>query len=431
MKKIISKSQIEKFSSSIKCGDAKGSAFYINQSTILTARHNVIDAINNNASIEIGSKSYPSESILVENAELDICLIKVESIDISLTSLVITQLFFEQDCNLYGFPSLRDDSGEHLNGKINALPKEMPYDIRVKIDGIEDYDYSGLSGAPVFTAGKLIGMARIQIDNEIGIVSFTKAKEFLRLNSIEIIEDEEIRDIPKEIEDSAETSVHNYKTSNKLNNAIKRAHSWLLISGSPGSGKTTFTANFLPDDKEILVCGKYFIKIPNDKEAIQVRTSVRSIITWLEISISKILSNNIDSLDKLEDRINRVSSLLETLSISGISKQYLFIIDGLDEVKNIDSFLGIFPIKIPENIQIILSCTNKDILPSAIKNRIINDNEINIDPLELGKCESYIRTKLERKGIKNEIVQKLAIKSEGHPLYLNYLYKFFKHYRVK
>ncbi|WP_027393240.1 S1 family peptidase [Aquimarina latercula] len=421
MEKIISKSQVEQICVIIKCGDVNGTGFYIGEDIVLTARHNVIDSIDKGVVIGIDNIEYESKAIMAQDAKLDMCLIKVETKNLNYLSLIITQLFFKQDCSTYGFPNYSDKSGEHFDGKINTLPKDSPYDIRLKIKGIEDYDYSGLSGAPVIIEGKLIGIARMQIDDEIGVVSFIKAKEFLNSNSIRVIEDPKTMDLPEEIEDSVVSSVANYKTSDKLNKAIKDKYKWLLCSGSPGSGKTTFTANFKPYNEEILICGKYFIKIPNDKEPIEVRTSVRSILSWLEVSISKALRNNIDLLDKLEDRIKRVETLLSTLSISGVSKRYLFIIDGLDEVKNIESFLGIFPINIPQNIQIIISCTNKDILPSNIKNEIENENEIRIDPLELGDCETYIKSKLKRKKVSVEIIQKLAIKSEGHPLYLNYL----------
>lgn len=430
MEEIISKSQVEQICSFIKCGDTNGSGFYIKEDIILTARHNIVDSINSGTILTVDNKKYESTAIIAENAAIDMCLIKVEIKKQPYLPLIITQLFFRQDCSFYGFPNYSDELGEHLEGKINILPKDKPYDIRIKIEGADDYDYSGLSGAPVYSEGKLIGMVRLQIDDEIGVVSFAKAKEFLELNGIVLTEDSKTKSLPKQLDEIVVSSVTNYKTTKRLNRVLLTNQKWLLCSGSPGSGKTTFAVNFQPDSEEILICGKYFIKIPNDKEAIEVRTSIRSILSWLEISISKALSENIELLDKLEDRIKRVETLLSELSISGISKKYLFIIDGLDEVRNIDSFLGIFPINIPQNIQIILFCTNKDILPSRIKSELVNKNEIRLEPLELSDCENYIQGKLQIKNVTFEMIQKLAMKSEGHPLYLNYLINYLNSIKI-
>lgn len=418
---IFSKNQLEQITTHVKCGDARGTGFFVKNDVFLTARHNIIDAIEKRKSILIEDVLYKSSKIIAENSDVDICLIKVEEKERNCLPLYTTQFFFNQECSFFGFPNYSDKSGEHFLGRINTLPKNKHYDISVRITDFEDYNYEGMSGGPVICEGKLIGMTRLQMDNQIGVVSFAKARSFLESNNISIREDAKVKSLPDEVEETIASIGTNLVSSNRLEEVLNTKQNWLLCSGSPGSGKTTLAAKFMPSDKNLIVCGRYFIKIPNDKMPIEVRTSVRSLLSWLEISISKLLGENIDSLDNIEERIKRIQKLFYSLSISDLSKQFLFIIDGLDEVENLDSFLGILPLNIPKNIRILLFCTNKDILPSKIKGKLLNELETKLEPLGMDYCEIFIQNKLKIEGITNEIIQKLAIKSEGHPLYLNYL----------
>ena len=99
----------------------------------------------------------------------------------------------------------------------------------------------------------------------------------------------------------------------------------------------------------------------------------------------------------------------------------LLFIDGLDEVKNIEDFLGILSMNIPENIKIVLSCISKEILPSDIKNNINATQSISVSPLNISQCEQYILKELKKDIVDFEDIQKIALKSEGHPLYMRYL----------
>ena len=133
MDEIISKSQIEQICLIIKCGDVNGTGFYVREDIVLTARHNIIDSINKGIVIKIDNVEYQSKAIIAEDAQLDMCLIKIKTKNSNYLSLIITQFFFKQDCITYGYPNLEDKNGEHFEGKITTLPKESPYDIRLAI----------------------------------------------------------------------------------------------------------------------------------------------------------------------------------------------------------------------------------------------------------------------------------------------------------
>ncbi|WP_034920876.1 trypsin-like peptidase domain-containing protein [Gillisia sp. CAL575] len=420
MQNIISQEQIEKITIPLTCGDSNGSSFFVKENILLTARHNLLECLEEGEPIKIFDKEYGLTNIIAEDKSLDMCLIEVD-FSAPIFSLIITKLFYKQTCTLFGFPTYSQTNGDHLTGNVHKIATNSPFDISILMNGIEDIDYSGLSGGPVVSNGKLIGMSRSQNGNEIGIVSFKKASYFLNSNEIVVVDDPSLDQIPHGLKNTGEYSIDNTPTENELNNILSQNVSWIICTGSPGSGKTFCASNFEPSEKKNIICGKYFIKIPHDDQPLEVRTSTRSLIRWMEVQISQQLNIHIDQIEKLEDRISRIGNLLLQLSLSDNLSNFIFLIDGLDEVKNIDSFLGIFPAELPSNIKIILFCIDKEILPHFLKRTIQSDFEVKLKSLKIELCENFIQSKLKDYELSIDAVQKLAIKSEGHPLYLNYL----------
>lgn len=61
---------------------------------------------------------------------------------------------------------------------------------------------------------------------------------------------------------------------------------------------------------------------------------------------------------------------------------------------------------IPENIKIVLSCIQKEILPSDIKNNINATQSISVSPLNISQCEQYILKELKKDIVDFEDIQK-------------------------
>jgi hypothetical protein len=129
-----------------------------------------------------------------------------------------------------------------------------------------------------------------------------------------------------------------------------------------------------------------------------------------------------------EKRVERLTSLFDELSnyYQLINKKALIIIDGLDEILDVRSFLDVIPLKLPENIKILLSCISKEILPTNIKSIITDKQSIIAVPINAGQCEAFILKEIGQEKLSIEMIQQLAVKSEGHPLYLRYLVNYLK-----
>jgi hypothetical protein len=132
---------------------------------------------------------------------------------------------------------------------------------------------------------------------------------------------------------------------------------------------------------------------------------------------------------KKDGDTNRIAQLInhfEYFSSRHIEREEIvsIFIDGLDDVKDLNSFLGILPSQLPPNIVIVFSCTSKGILPDRIGALIEEHDEIHVEPLNVNDCAVYIMEQLP--DLEPQQARVLAEKSEGLPLYLRYLIEYIK-----
>ncbi len=78
----------------------------------------------------------------------------------------------------------------------------------------------------------------------------------------------------------------------------------------------------------------------------------------------------------------------------------------------------------PEGLKVIFLCTSKKALGVELGALIGEREEVIITPLSQEKTERYLRKKLDHLNIAEEDISELAVRSEGHPLYLRYLSRF-------
>lgn len=109
-------------------------------------------------------------------------------------------------------------------------------------------------------------------------------------------------------------------------------------------------------------------------------------------------------------------------------KRGVIIIDGLDELSTdkgngVDDVLSLLPENL-SHIKFVLSCITEDILPASIISKLNIEGKIEVTPLTLALCESYIHDNSGDWKKPYSFIQAVANKTEGHPLYMNYLCRY-------
>lgn len=424
MNKIISPKQVEDSTVLINCNGSQGTGFFINNELILTARHVIEDCLNFGKDFLIGGENYNTTDVLDSCEKQDLCIIKSKYESIEYLPLVRGTISYRQPCSTFGFPSKGIKGGRQFEGKVNSIQVKRHWDFSFEIVGLDEFDYSGVSGSAIVSNRSVIGIALIQRGQSIHVISVRKAYDFLIKNEVTVLDDENLNEIPLGLKEDINRATPNYAVYQELGNKLETNNGWFLCYGVPGSGKTTIIAGYDNQNERIEVLGRYFTKIPQDTIGQSVRVSRKKLMDWLESVVSEKLGYPIEVLSKIEKRIERIPDLLNELAKKYESSNCVLFIDGLDEVDDLDVFLGIFPLELPKPISIVLSCTSEDILPIRIKNRIQDEHRIKVTALHLGQCEFYLREELKCKEISTEFIQKIAIKSEGHPLYLMYLINY-------
>ena len=429
MKSIITPIQIKQSIVKITCDEEQGTGFLIAESLLLTALHVVVNS--SQISIKLFDNTEVSGELTSKDENFDIAIIKIDKKCNEFLPLQSRTIRFNENWETNGFPYFGQANDLRLFGNVNQIQIKERSDFILSSDEIEkDFDYSGFSGSPVVISDKVGGIILQQEDDKLLAISISKIKDYLIDNKIEVDEEINVLDIPHEFEDDIKSSTPNYENHDAIDKTIQSANKWFLLSGSPGSGKTISVASYLPEDENIDILGKYFIKVPNDKTPKALKTSYRYFIQWLEEIIYLKLTGTPPPVDNnsLEKKLEKLPSLLNELGLYYQSKKKkgLIIIDGLDEIPELNVFLNIIPLELPDCLKILLSCTSKEILPSEIKSVITQNETIVAKPINLGQCEVFILKELGKDTISIEKIQEIAVKSEGHPLYLRYLVNYIK-----
>jgi len=431
MSRIISSTEVEQASVLINCGDDQGTGFFVGIDVIMTARHVVIDCIDDGELIKINEQEYDATSIIADIIDFDVCLIRLREQTKKYLPINNTSQSFSQPCSVFGFPYSQDVTGNHFLGRIDKLESKKHWDFSFRCSMVEgDIDYSGLSGGAVLSDGQVIGLALIQNGKSIQAISIRKIEAFITENGIEVHQYENPSEVPEQLQEEVKKATPNYAVFEDLTDKLETNSGWFLTYGVPGSGKTTFIASYSPNKENVKVCGRYFAKIPNDYLTTSIRTSDRYFVTWVEDSISTTLGISIDVLPSFEERVKRIPNLFHAIGHKLPETRCVFLMDGLDEIDNLKSILDLIPIDLPTNVSFVLSCTSVDILPTNVKSKLRKETIVEVTPLDIGQCELYLSERLESKNIGIKAIQKIALKSEGHPLYLQYLIKYLLTYDI-
>lgn len=428
---ILHEKQIKANIAHLKCGNSQGTAFLISSNQAITAFH-CIEEYSENIPIELNFKDTLNPKIIkatpinmmysFEN-DLDIIVLELEYEVLHQEYLELSQelLSNQSSWKTFGYPQIESIDGIFLEGKIlYEKRQDTPenYDLVVQTkESITNTE--GMSGSPLIVDGKVYGIISYDRNkrNSLGVVSIKKA--------IKIFETLKIN-IQKEKSTKVEV-IENDQTEQIILDCIANySGGYLFFKGAPGSGKTTFIHNFNNKIKNIDILGKYFLKGIDEKYNIQYNSNKEVLGRWLLDNISKYLYNDLysEQIDSDFKLIKAVINHFNQLSIEAkkTNKKIIIFLDGIDEMllinkEQINKFFSIFPNNLKENIYIIISGNNETLIPPNIKLESI----LNIAPLDLDKVTLYIEENLIIENKNLILINKLAEKSEGNPLYLKYL----------
>jgi hypothetical protein len=423
----------------IACGDEIGSGFIISDNHIITARHVIIDHLTDGGQLKIrflGEANIDSSltfELVKEDENLDVAIIKSSgSLGDTAISLKSSDIRYNESWETLGFPYSKSLDAGRYYGKVIKINQERPYDLELSsLDVDPDFDYSGLSGAPLIINGYCLGFITWSIANGLGAVSIKKIHDWLSLSDIPV-EENDFNDIPKEFLEELDSLTQNDEVIETIDRAVSSGGKFYLLHGTPGSGKTTIAASYTPSNANFTVVGRYLVGITDDNNPLTYKASRLAFIIWLEDLVNRQLSGEATAKTEMpiEERIKRLSEWLTALNDFYLSRNKiaLIIVDGLDDVvraqvNSLNEFLSVIKHPLPSNISILLSCTTENLLPVDIKTEIVKDHKIKVLPLSQGISEQYIHKVFTQINLKvnAQFVRKLSIKAEGHPLYLRYL----------
>ena len=418
----------------IICDKEAGTAFYVAPELLLTAWHTVAayreDGSNVVKDAVDGDLPFTVEKVF---EDADAAILKVEGRNATTSlSLLAHRIRIGEECQTFGYPDTSNRTGMRVNGQIIQKLYGSAGDFRMSThDAGDGFDYQGMSGAPVFFEDKVTGVVIEQVGNSLTMVSIQKIEGLQNERILPIEKDANRTAVPDSIAKDVENSRPNYSVMHALDERLGEKNSqWVVLYGSPGSGKTTLSAGFESENKKTEVLGRFFFKVPNDDVSRAVRCSESYFADWLE---SVYINRTGADLEKLsyETKLKNIPQWIGILGaiLKQEGKRGVLVIDGLDELvtesrNRVEDILSIMPETLPDSICIVLSCINKEILPASVVEKVTEDNYIEVTRLDMAACESYIQENSGEWEKPYSFIQAVATKTEGHPLYMNYLCRY-------
>lgn len=437
--RVLHPTDIEKATIRVDCGNKSGTAFFIfvdnEKQILLTAEHNLPEG--ESIKLYVGNTETEAE-ILERIPEQDVAVLiaRLETTsNIAALPLRNIQIPCDENWETYGFPVQRVNSGGKYNGTVSRINKNTKWDIDLTCEQYNNLeDFSGLSGSALIIEGFAVGVIGYDNAGTLGATSIRSVAEILVKHGIIIVIDKK-HSIPDSIEEDISNSTPNDKVLDEINEIIANQidSGYFLISGSPGSGKTTIAAQLELKEQSYVIIDRFFVKVPESEEyPTQIRATPEFFARWFEEVCYRALYNSpppkLKPETTLSDRILALNQVIKQLSshYQQQGKIAFFIVDGLDDVNKskIEDYLIFLPLHLPTNFKVIFSCTSKEVLPTSIRRGITTSNEVKVTPLPIQQTEKFLFEKLKDKELNSVQINELAQKSEGHPLYLRYLIKY-------
>jgi hypothetical protein len=437
--KILNPKQIEIATVQVTCGNKSGTAFFVatkgDKQILLTSEHNLPEG--QLIKLFLNEKEVDAE-ILERISDRDVAILelknKLETI-IPALPLKKTEIPYNENWETYGFPTQRVESGGRYTGSVSRTNNGTKWDVDLECEQYNNLDqFDGLSGSPLVMNGHVVGVIGYDTVGTLGATSISSIAEILNKHHIMVTIDKG-HAIPDSIESDISDTTPNEEVLQKINDVVAAQinGSYFLVSGSPGSGKTTIAAQLEFEVDNHIISDRFFVKVPESEEIpTQIRATPDFFMRWVEEVCHRTLYNSLPPKPKAEkalnDRIVDIHQAIQQLSFHYQQQEKIafLIIDGLDDVSKsqMENFLSVLPFKLPSQIKVIFSCTSKELLPNSFQVAIDSSKEIKVTPLSIQNAEKYLSEHVKERGFNANQIAALAEKSEGHPLYLRYLTKY-------
>lgn len=427
----------------IACGDKNGTAFFINsddgRNLLLTSFHTVSSSSEDEIYLELDDATKITASVIAHIKDNDVSVIAIEALQKEFETLPLKSRLLPYNVNweTFGYPAERIIAGIRLNGKVSRINKGTRWDIDVNCEQYNNLtDFAGISGAPLIVEGFVTGIIGYDINGGLAATSIESIEGELLINDINVSKDDQ-GGIPASIEEELPVMTSNIDVIARIEDTIikRSSASYFILTGNPGSGKTTIAAQFGFENTDYIVCDRYFIKVP-ERENIptEIRSKPDYFLRWIEEVYNRVLYNAPPEKPREKNEEKPYEKLIKIKQgLSAMGKFYrsrgktgLIIIDGLDDIPLTlrDEFLSVLPVQLDEGLKILFSCTSKRVLTGSFQSEILADDEIKVTPLTIERSIYFLSEQLEGKGVSQSNIEELAVKSEGHPLYLHYLAKY-------
>ncbi|MBF9221378.1 serine protease [Hymenobacter ruricola] len=325
-----------------------------------------------------------------------------------------------------GFPQTHVLTGRPYQGIVLQRNDIIAWPLTLKVDGATPQDaLMGLSGSPLVVEGQVCGILRLQQGEDVGAMllaslvgDLTGLGLILQPAVAEQSEVATVEVVPNEM--ALQALAETFEAGGA---------GWYALVGSPGSGKSTLVAALKPAQGESFdVCGRYYLSRSTGAGVQGMAASREPLLAWLNDQASIRLQGEPapapDATVSFEVRLQQCWARLQALAghFQQLRQTGVLVLDGLDETipePLRQEFLAVLPTEPMPGLAFLLAATSLEVLPATIREQIDQARTINVPPLDLGQCEAYLQRRLP--ALSAAQLHLLADRSEGHPLYLQYL----------
>jgi len=425
--------QIVSATCELTCGSDFGTGWLVTPTKVITARHCVLNAINDDTEISLvfhfsSDSKKISATVLAEDESLDVCILLLEQ-EVHLEPILLSENMPIEgsEFTAFGFPVVKFDLGHRLNGSISQVFDKMrlAVDIDLHVDTPATLtDYRGLSGAALICNGQCQGMLRLAVDNSLGAVSIAKMASFLKEHSVFIN-----KNIQNELNDQILAPREEFtNTFDLLINQLTNGYAF--IEGAHGIGKSTFCKNYTPLNPALEHFDTYSFSSPDKAINAMHLAQPEILFNWFNTLITSHLTGKPAriSTKTYPELIRELEHLLEVLGRSYLSKNKIGVVfvDGIDEVMKLGDgifkkFIGLLPSSMPAGLVLVFSAPNFRSLSMSLGDRVKNDSSITIPALTQSVARNFCINVLSEVRSSAETVRIICDIAQGHPLYLRYL----------
>lgn len=417
----------------IECGKETGTGFLVAPDKVLTARHCILNAIDENTPITLSFKfTECSEeikaTIIDHNEDLDICLLLLEKTSkFTPISLSETLPIGGSGFYAYGWPVEKLTIGHRLEGTISQVldtPK-LGMDVEIQIDTPTVLtNYEGFSGSALISDGSCLGIMRVAVGNTIGVISIAQMGEFLLKHKIV---SEYISGEKQDLEPLASQE----KFTQKFDTFVTdQSGGYIFIEGAHGIGKSTFCTTYTPLDPSLEHFDTYsFTSKRNTVNAVQL-AQPQEFVNWLNMQVSMFITQQPGRITKNDypTLIKETVILLTRLGQEYIShgKIGVLFIDGIDEIAKHDEellnrFIGLLPQQVPTGLAFVISAPTYATFSTRLGARLKPDICLSMPLLTNNVTQDFCKHALLENRSNPSTIKLISDKAQGHPLYLRYL----------